>query len=325
MHYEWNLGYVRKVLAVPVVVMVVVTLEEWSFIYRKDTSPVNSGRGLGRDLSTKAPLITRNGSNLVYWTPHKTGSTSMRWWLKQIAKYQGLQCIGGDFYYPYSNFTDHVNRRQLLQTNKSCAIVMGHIRVLSVANREDELRLGAAITTTRDAFNTLASKYFHRTAEKLTPETFDAFKIFNSYSSRRWFFYWHDSNPCEPLQYYDGLDHCNPNDEEDIELRSRRIADRIDCTVDMDDPSDDVKAICAKLMIPSISCPEFPERNTQKGRSLYDQFSDIPHIREILARNLHVTSILRRHLMTKRCRFLNIRNITPPGYENPKWPSADCV
>lgn len=317
----------------PVMALAIVTVL-MVMIFLTKTLSSSPGSGIYFDDKYLVPVSTqeayhealrkRHSSNLVYWTPHKTGSTSMRWWLKLVAQKLGIRDVGGSIYYPFSNISDHELRLNLFSPNRTCNIVMGHIRAPPIAQRHDERKLGAVITTTRLAFNTLASKYFHRTAEKLTPTTLKSFQVIGNQVSRRWFLYWHDSNPCEPLQYYDGLDDCIL-DEPHIAYRVRQIVNRIDCSVDMDDPDLDIQAICQQLQISANNCPEFPERNTREGRSLYDDLHDLPHIRKSLDNNMYVTNMLRKSLMMKRCRFLHYGNLTPPGYEKPVWPSATCT
>lgn len=313
----------RKVLIIPIVIILVVILEEISFGYQKSDS-------LSYNIS-KSPFGNlrpvrkqeRHGNSLVYWTPHKTGSTSMRAWLRSVVRLVGGQGAGNGIYYPYSNYSDHETRLKSSNLEPKCAFIMGHIRVPPFPIRHDELQLGAVVTTTRHPLNTLASKFFHRTAEKLTEDTFSAWNDITSSKSRRWFFYWHDANPCEPLEYYDGLDHCDLN-ENNLMLRAKRIADRIDCVVDTDDPDEDLRALCGQMNVRDKKCPAYPERNTRKGRSLYDDFYDIPHLRSAVSKILNVTTILRNSLMEKRCRFLKIGNLTPSGYEDPNWPSSNC-
>lgn len=327
MSWGANASNVAKVLTIPALITVVILVEEVSFTYRKrNYQPSEHTHTTPPSSSHPAPRtarLARDGSNLVYWTPHKTGSTSMRSWIRKVAATVGANMTGKGVYYPYSDFLDHAERLSASQNGAGCAFVIGHIRVPPFSERHDERKLGAVITTTRRSFNTLASKFFHRTADRLTEKSLKDFKSSSSRASRRWFFYWHDSNACEPLQYYDGLDRCELNDAALTE-RARSIADRIDCTVDMDDPDPDVAVLCEQLRVSNNDCPRFPERNTKPGRSLYDSLYDFPHIKAIIADNVRVTDVLRDQLMMKRCRFFPNGNLTSGGYDAPRWPSLGC-
>lgn len=276
----------------------------------------NEGLFGRKTLTTKQ----RKRNFLVYWTPHKTGSTSMRFWLKSIRKLLSLPSTGSSKYYPFSNYTDHYSRLQQFPS-LNCGILMGHIRISKLELRHDELLLGTVITTTRSPENTLASKFFHR-----TPASLNSLKPYYSNLStlsRHWFFFWHDSDPCEPLQYYDGLRECSLHHSY-LRNRITNIASRIDCVVDMDDPIADLQQICFSVGIHAQECPTFPERNVKEGRNYYEDLFQIPHIYRAAEENLNVSKMLWNHLMTRRCRFLSTGNLTLSQYSPPRWPSKNC-
>lgn len=271
-------------------------------------------------------LIVREGHNLVYWTPHKTGSTSMRNWLKHVAETLQLH-ISITHKYPNKPFEDHRQRYDRLKLKK-CAFLAGHIRVRSVHLRNNELHLGAVITTIRDPFAMLMSKYFHRTRGRLTTGTLQHFADPGSHLSRLWFFYWNDVDPCEQLRYYDGEEGCELDQRDGvmtaIEKRARAIADRIDCVVDTDDPAHDLDSLCRQMSLGESECPQMPVLNVKKGNTLYDKILTFPHIKAVMMRTANVTIALRNALMKRRCRFLDDGSLTTPGAEPPQWPFKGC-
>ena len=74
----------------------------------------------------------------------------------------------------------------------------------------------------------------------------------NSTASRSWFHYFNDLDACSALRYYDGIDGC---DLETLQGRIQRIASRIDCVVDTEDPDPDTQALCSIMRVKS--CPNF--------------------------------------------------------------------
>lgn len=324
-----KVDFAARSVQLATLIVVLIFLEQASFTYRNRSTHGQPPR-LHRSSASVATAIGRQGvaqrqrgSNLVYWTPHKTGSTSMRTWLKTVAAALGADVSGAVIHYPYLKIGDHEERLQYVSNNVSCTLVMGHIRVPAFSERYDERRLGAVITTTRHAFNTLASKFFHRTDDSLTDDALRSLATTRSARARRWFYYWHDSNACEALEYYDGVRDCRL-DGDDVEDRARRIAERIDCAVDMDDAEEDADALCAQLGLLEGTCPRFPTRNTERGESRYRQLYRLAHVTQVMQNNLYVADVLRRHLMAKRCRFLASGNLTSREFGAPRWPSVAC-
>lgn len=267
--------------------------------------------------------LTRTGFHLLYWTPHKTGSMSMRTWLRTIARTLAVSVATGQRY-PNANLTDwhHLTHRASRHRNvPSCGIVTGHLRVRSVHERVDERVLGAVITTFRHPLPALASKYFHRTREVLRMDQLSEWHDVDSLTSRLWFLYWNDHDPCEQLRYYDGVDGC---DFATLHTRVRGIAERVDCAVDMDDPRDDIDALCTAMQLPS--CEDFPYVNQRKGTgSGYDSIYEIPHVRRAVVRVERVSIMLRDALMERRCRFLGVGDkLAVPGVGPPQWPYPGC-
>lgn len=299
--------------------------EEVSFTYRRGAREPSASqeRPVSANVARGVSVGARGGPNLVYWKPHKTRSSSMRAWMNIVSEKVGTEMIGLDVYYPYSPFIDHERRANFLRDGVSCAFVTGHIRIPRFSERFDERRMGAVVTTTRDALNTLASKFFHRTDGVLSPRALRSLRTVRSTPARRWFYYWHDSNPCEPLEYYDGLKDCRL-DGGDVEKRAREIADRMDCVVDTDDPDDDIRALCSQMGVSKKECPGFPERKVAKGRSLYDDLYDISHVKQVLKNNFYVTDVLRKQLMPRRCRFLASGNLTS-SLGPARWPTVSCL
>lgn len=199
--------------------------------------------------------VKRAGHNLVYWTPHKTGSTSMHDWLLKVAHVLEVD-IFITSKYPNKPYEDHHHRFARVGLN-SCAVLAGHIRVPSVTERDNGLALGAVITTIREPFALLMSKYFHRTRRILSKSTLNMYRNPESQSSRRWFFYFNDLDRCEQLRYYDGKEGCEINVHgsstsdivvsQAIQKRVRAIADRIDCVVDTGDPAHDLESLCRQM------------------------------------------------------------------------------
>lgn len=302
--------------------ILVILSQKLSLTVRRSPRDVSAVHLSSASVAQEVPADVRGGTNLVYWTPHKTGSTSMRWWLKDVAREIGAELIGMRFLYPYSRTMDHEQRANFLLDGTTCAFVMGHIRVPSFLKRFDERRLGAVVTTTRATFPTLASKFFHRTDGELSVRALRAFAFIRSTRASTWFYHWHDSNPCEPLEYYDGLKDCRL-DGGAVEERARGIAERIDCVVDTDDPEEDVRALCRQMGLSSSNCPRYADRNVAQGRSLYDDLYNISHVRQALGNNFYVTDVLRSQLMMKRCRFFasgNLSSTLGPA----RWPTVSC-
>lgn len=271
-------------------------------------------------------LLVREGHNLVYWTPHKTGSTSMRNWLANVAERLQID-ISITHKYPNKPFEDYRQRYDHLKL-KTCTFLAGHIRVRASHLRNNELRLGAVITTIRDPFALLMSKYFHRTRFILTNGALQHFADPGSRLSRLWFFYWNDLDPCEQLRYYDGEQGCELDQRDGvmtaIEKRARAIAERIDCVVDTDDPAHDLDSLCRQMSLGESECPQIPVLNVKKGNTLYDKMLTFPHIKAVMMRTANVTISLRSALMKRRCRFLDDGSLTTPGAEPPQWPFKGC-
>lgn len=281
------------------------------------------------------PPSERVASNLIYWKPHKTGSTSLRSWLITVADTLQLPLHKTD-HYPNSDISDHYDRLRSLNTHKDgrCSIFAGHVRVPEVSSRvdeRDERSLGAVVTTTRNALNTLASKYFHRTGRDLSRPDLEWFKKTKSQQSRLWFFHWNDHDPCEVLRYYDGLNGCDL-EQKSLEQRTLGIAKRIDCVVDTDDPDEDLWALCRVMGIEDREkCPEYPNRRAKDYRTLYDDLFAIPHIREVVKSSLRVTETLRDQFLKRRCRFLQLGDVGEGTLKEdvklgapPRWPYHGC-
>lgn len=267
----------------------------------------------------------REGHNLVYWTPHKTGSTSMRYWLKSVADILELK-LHIHHRYPNNHYEDFHSRAKRMGL-ESCDFLAGHIRITPQRSRENELKLGAVISTIRDPYALLASKYFHRTRKKMTTGNLKKYKDPKSQLSRLWFFYWNDYDPCEQLRYYDGLYGC---DLLTLSTRIRKISERIDCIVDTDDSQPDLKSLCHVMGLPDDQCPEMPNENIGSHRTVFNIFIRIPHIRQVMQLTVNITTELRNAFLQKSCRHLNeqdhgLRFLKTPGMEPPKWPYKGCA
>ena len=99
----------------------------------------------------------------------------------------------------------------------------------------------------------------------------------------------------------------------------KRIADRIDCVIDTDDHAPDLASLCREMGITLDEYPELPTKNV----AMYKKLFEIPHIIDVLNLTFRVTTVLRDHLMKRRCRFLGNRLVTPHA-ESPQWPYKDC-
>lgn len=261
----------------------------------------------------------REGYHVVYWTPHKTGSTSMRTWLRSVAIQLRVTVRQGPHYpnaplIAWPQLAGYVARH-----TDTCSIATGHIHVQDADVRDDERKLGAVITTFRNPVEQLASKYFHRTNAQLAGDLRE-WRDPRSRPARFWFFYWNDHDPCEQLRYYDGQPGCHLP-----ELRSRiaRLAQRIDCAVDMDDPTADLDALCHAMHLDR--CPPFPFTNARPGTSTYDELLAIPHVRAVMQRVLNVSDLLRHALLQRRCRFLHVPHAISFGaFQKPQWPYPGC-
>lgn len=269
----------------------------------------------------------RDGFNLVYWTPHKTGSTSMRLWLSDVAKELELK-IGLAHKYPNKLHEDHHARAKRMGLLNRCGFIAGHIRVTPVRSRNNELRLGAVVTTVREPYLLLASKYFHRTRTRLDQKALAQFHDPSSQTSRKWFFYFNDLDPCEQLRYYDGLEGCVYSKLDD---RVRRIADRIDCVVNTDDSKADLVAICNKVGLNSSAngggeCPRMTIANRKRDLKRYKELMKIPHIVKVMERTVYVTQKLTNALLKRSCRFFDDPDIKleTPGMQPPNWPFKGC-
>lgn len=263
--------------------------------------------------------IVRTAFHLIYWTPHKTGSMSMRQWLRDISRQLHVALRPGQRY-PNANFTDWSELAGFIARRPgTCSVVTGHIRIRDSRLRPDERALGAVITTFRRPLDALASKYFHRTTVKLGRDISQWADI-NSLTARLWFLYWNDHDPCEQLRYYDGQDGC---DLATVPQRVADIARRIDCAIDMDDPGEDLSALCSVMKLPH--CKEFPFVNSRSGGSAYDDIYSISHVRKAVERVARVSAILRDAFIERRCRFLKVEGkLHTDDAEPPKWPYPGC-
>lgn len=249
----------------------------------------------------------------------------MRTWLLNISTVLQIP-LQTSKYYPNSKIQHHHDR-----LGKNCSIFAGHVRVPDISKRRDERELGSVVTTTRNSFNTLASKYFHRTSRTLNESELQEYKKRSSSLSRLWFFYFNDNDACEVLRYYDGLERCE--DGNDLLKRVDNIAKRIDCVVDTDDPVPDLKILCRVIGVDNIDCPEYPNRRARARRDLYKDLYDIKHIRDVVQRSLRVTELLRIAFLKRRCRFLVTGNGLGHGVlkqdvgagAKPRWPVRGCV
>lgn len=236
----------------------------------------------------------------------------MRQWLRDVGEAHQIPVSISDIYYPFSEFTDWHARAENDQGDlMSCTLLGGHIRIPPISERRDERQLGRVVTTTRNAFNTFASKYFHRMRRDME----DDIAIVGNENSRRLFFYFNDLDPCELLQYYDGVLGCPLHT---IESRIATIADRIDCVIDSDDPDEDISKLC-EMMGVKKKCPPFPYKNSN-GKERYRQLQESEHITVAMERVVKVGRKLREALMEKRCRFLDENDIVEGG-----WPKQGCL
>ena len=257
---------------------------------------------------------SRLAHNLVYWSPHKTGSTSMRIWLRRVSDAIEIHYYTAGFY-PYSPFSNWEDRAVPPYTN--CTILSGHIRSKPFSQRSiHEARLGAVITSTRDPYDTMASRYFHRTERKFTEEILSmTANRTKSSTSRRWFFYWQDLDACEQLRYYDAIQDCN---YDSLEQRIQDIANRIDCVVDTNDPQPDLDALCKAMNL--HECPAFLNGNNRVVS--YQPIFDELHLTHAMERVVNVSIALRKALMPRRCRFLP--SLSTPGMKPPNFPFRGC-
>lgn len=242
----------------------------------------------------------------------------MRVWLKEVSQQLGSKFTAGG-YYPNRRFEDHHARARRMG---NCSLITGHIRVPSVSKRRNELELGAVVTSVRDPYKLLASKFFHRTRNSLKESDLELYRDQSSKESRIWFFHWNDYDPCEQLRYYDGEDGC---DMSGLPRRIKAIVNRIDCVVDIDDPIPDIKALCNVMKLDDSTCPSFPQANQQSHRSLYDDLLAIEHVRRVVERVARVTQMMRDQLLNRRCRFLGTPNLPSlPRMHPPQWPYLGC-
>lgn len=246
----------------------------------------------------------------------------MREWLLKVAHTLEAD-ISITRKYPYKPHEDHHHRFARVGLS-TCAFLAGHIRVPSLRDRTNELKLGAVITTIREPYALLMSKYFHRTRLKLNQATLKKYMNPTSQPSRRWFFYFNDLDPCEQLRYYDGLEGCTITNSPALQKRVHAIADRIDCVVDTDDPGHDLLSLCSQMQMSDHECPKLLVENVNNGHSLYDTMLTLPHIKSVMSRAVNVTVLLREAFLRRRCRFLENGSLTTPGAEPPQWPFKRC-
>lgn len=267
----------------------------------------------------------RNYNNLVYWTPQKTGSSSFRAWLVDVSTSTHIPVKLTQKKYPYSNLTDWYFRSHLSEDESNisdepcmCSILAGHIRSIPDDKRIHEGTLGAVITTTRDSKNLFASKFFHRLDLRIQNEL-PQLKIPSSIASKRWFYYFDSLDPCEQLRYYDGHHGC---DLVTISERIQRIVNRIDCTINTDDPDPDIKSLCQLMRLKK--CPQYPKKYV-RGVDFYGKLYESKHILPVMDRTMNVTNLFRKALLKKGCRNLvNGDELSLEGIEPPRFPTRRC-
>lgn len=266
-------------------------------------------------------LRAREGHHLVFWAPMKTGSSSMRTWLRLVARQMGWLQTNGPFYL-FADVTDWANmtHEPVVVRNASCSVNNGHIRVRAVHERFDELALGAVITTMRGALGQLASTYFYKLKRSAAVDV-PSMTTVHAPASQIWFYFWDVFDPCMFLRYYDGLPGC---DLAVLSARIESIAARIDCVVDADDPAPDLRALCAVMHV--SECPDSQKRKVVATGELYAQLFAVPFLREAVAEAEHVLTLLNEALSKRRCRFLvgKSRHLWTPGWEAPAFPYAGC-
>lgn len=234
-----------------------------------------------------------NFSSIWYWTPHKTSSSSLRGFLKRVAPQ-----IDYDLYNVRETYVYGMKdclKSTLSGTPRRIYIGHCHIKNTNGGIHAPMIPMDTlSLSSIRNPFDVMTSKYFHRTAEELVDPK--VFADIRSPESRYWYFQWHDYNRCEPLEYYDGDMNCDLNN---LEERIEKISEVVDCVIDADDADPDLHAICEKFKVPR--CPRQIQANVH-GAPLYSEIHQYWHIREILANASGPTMMLYNRLKEKRCR-----------------------
>lgn len=273
--------------------------------------------------------IRREGNNLVYWTPQRTGSSSIRAWLWAVAAVLRIDTAASFSFMNNTDEDDHRMRHTRLGVPR-CSFLTGHINARNVNERDNELKLGAVITTIRDPAALLTSRYFYRGGNRFSKKALDGYSDSKSRVSRLWFFYWNDRDPCEQLRYYDGLPGCAMKSITGLQRRARSIAERIDCVIDTDNPRKDLAALCRRMTLDDEECPTYRRRRRRrKGdrEEMYEKLLNFSHIREAVSRHLMVASMLRDELAKRKCRFLDDDSeieLRTPRADAPQWPTKMC-
>lgn len=271
------------------------------------------------------PPPVRIAHNILYWKPHKTGSTSAKLWMDALAAAANLRL---KFFAPRAYLFQAPTDLATRAGDANCTIFLGHILTRDVHSRTHEASRGAVITTTRDAYNYLCSKYFH-TSEGSYNTHIEGLEHRDTIEARLWWSRWLIYDRCETYRYYDGLQGC-PAEPAALHARAEAIAERIDCVIDTEDPQPDADAICKVIGLEH--CPEFGSSNTRISPEVgYEKLLDIKHIKKALDGPAAVIQILRDALLKRRCRLM-----TAPGkvYDSSstmgnlppaKWPTTNCV
>ena len=103
-------------------------------------------------------------TSLSSFLPHKTGSTSVRVWLRKVSAKLEVESVLTPRY-PNKPTEDHHRRLKNWELSE-CSFIGGHLRANPVNMRSNELSLGSVISRIRDPHDLFASKYFHLYAEK---------------------------------------------------------------------------------------------------------------------------------------------------------------
>ena len=101
------------------------------------------------EIDTPSQLVFRTSNNVIYWTPRKTGSSSMRAWLNKIISRTGIGMQVKDPYkFVYTSKRDWYDLAEMRSfhnasnmTTPHCSVVYGHIRALPYTERRDERKL----------------------------------------------------------------------------------------------------------------------------------------------------------------------------------------
>lgn len=227
-----------------------------------------------------------------------------------------------------TNEDDHRTRHNRLGVPR-CSFLTGQINARSVNVRDNELKLGAVITTIRDPADLLTSRYFYRSGNRISKKSLDSYSDPTSRFARLWFFYWNDRDPCEQLRYYDGLAGCGMRSNAGLQRRARAIAERIDCVIDTDDPKKDLMALCRRMTLDDEECPRYRRGKSRRAEraKLYVELLNFTHIREAMSRHLMVATMLRDELAKRKCRLLDDdaeKALRTPRADVAQWPTKMC-